>query len=266
MLTTGEFSQLSGLSNKALRIYDEQGLLRPAEVDEWSRYRRYAAGQLDAAVRLKAARAAGISLADADQVLRGEVSIVATQRERLAAERARQDAALEALELMMKHDAGWDIVERTVSAQPWVAVVLPVDADTDQANDAFAALWKALSAAENAPIGPFWSSMRTSANGDRVELLCCWPVPRALPPDWSIPQWTVTVGETPAGPEPAVRWRHDDPMPVVDGATHPPVIALLAEAERRGVDLDLSRLRQIGVIEDGQAVGMEVSIPLANNR
>jgi DNA-binding transcriptional MerR regulator len=268
MLTIGEFSQLTGLSNKALRIYDEQGLLRPAEVDKWSRYRRYAASQLDPAVRLKAARTAGVSLADFESVLSGEVSIVATHRERLAAERAQQDAALDALELMMQRDPGWKIVEREAAAQPWAAIVLPVDEDeddTDRANEGFSALWKALSAEDNPPTGAFWSSIRASANGDRIELLCCWPVARTLPADWPIPQWTVEVGEIPAGPELAVRWRHDDPMPMVEGATHPPAIALLAEAERRGFDLDLSQLRQIGVIEDDQPVGMEVSIPLLAN-
>lgn len=268
MLTIGEFSQLTGLSNKALRIYDEQGLLRPAEVDKWSRYRRYAASQLDPAVRLKAARTAGVSLADFGSVLSGDVSIVATHRERLAAERAQQDAALDALEAMMRQsDRKWTIVERAAAAQPWAGVVLVFkegedDDDPERANSGFAAVWKALAAEGNRPTGPFWSSMR-SANEDSVEVLCCWPVARALPSDWSIPQWTVAVGETPAGPELAVRWRDDDPVPMVDGVTHPAVLALLAEAEKRGVDLDMASLRQIGVIEDGETIGMEVSIPLA---
>lgn len=39
-MNIGEFAQLTGLSIKALRRYDEQGLLRPAVVDPWSRYRR----------------------------------------------------------------------------------------------------------------------------------------------------------------------------------------------------------------------------------
>jgi DNA-binding transcriptional MerR regulator len=266
MLTIGEFSQLTGLSNKALRIYDEQGLLRPAEVDKWSRYRRYAASQLDPAVRLKVARTAGVSLADFPRVLEGDVSIVATHRERLAAERAQQDAALDALELMLSQQSPkWTIVERTAAAQPWAGIVLPADdeASTEKANEGFAALWKALTAEDNSPVGPFWSSMRTSAGEDDVEVLCCWPVARALPADWSIPQWTVAVGVTAAGPELAARWRHDDPAPMVEDATHPAILALLAEAEKRGVDLDLSKMRQIGVMEGDEPVGMEVSIPLA---
>src|SRR6202012_1532803 len=40
LLPTGEFARRSGLSLKALRIYDENGLLRPAEADPGTRGRR----------------------------------------------------------------------------------------------------------------------------------------------------------------------------------------------------------------------------------
>lgn len=45
-LTIGEFSRRSMLSPKALRLYDQQGLLVPAEVDPSNRYRRYRESQL----------------------------------------------------------------------------------------------------------------------------------------------------------------------------------------------------------------------------
>ena len=44
--TIGEFARESGLTPKALRLYDDLGLLRPAEVDPGSGYRRYAPDQL----------------------------------------------------------------------------------------------------------------------------------------------------------------------------------------------------------------------------
>ena len=46
-MSIGEFARLSRLSAKALRLYDELGLLPPAQVDLDSGYRWYAAGQLD---------------------------------------------------------------------------------------------------------------------------------------------------------------------------------------------------------------------------
>jgi DNA-binding transcriptional MerR regulator len=48
-ISIGEFARRSRLSTKALRLYDELGVLVPARVDEASGYRYYAAAQLDAA-------------------------------------------------------------------------------------------------------------------------------------------------------------------------------------------------------------------------
>src|SRR4051794_24786591 len=47
MVSIGEFSRLSRLSAKALRLYDELGLLVPAHVDAETGYRWYAITQLD---------------------------------------------------------------------------------------------------------------------------------------------------------------------------------------------------------------------------
>jgi PPM family protein phosphatase len=49
MLTIGEFARRAGLSPKALRIYDELGLLSPAAVNADSGYRLYEPAQLDRA-------------------------------------------------------------------------------------------------------------------------------------------------------------------------------------------------------------------------
>ncbi|GAB2904611.1 hypothetical protein GCM10022245_45230 [Streptomyces mayteni] len=49
LLTIGAFAMASRLSPKALRLYDELGLLPPARVDPVTGYRRYAPEQLDQA-------------------------------------------------------------------------------------------------------------------------------------------------------------------------------------------------------------------------
>ena len=49
LLTIGEFSRLTHLSVKALRHYDDVGLLQPAHVDASSGYRRYATAQVPVA-------------------------------------------------------------------------------------------------------------------------------------------------------------------------------------------------------------------------
>jgi PPM family protein phosphatase len=62
-LSIGEFAQASGLTPKALRLYDELGLLRPVEVDPRSGYRSYDRAQLEPARLVAALRGLGMPLA-----------------------------------------------------------------------------------------------------------------------------------------------------------------------------------------------------------
>jgi ankyrin repeat protein len=56
----GEFSQRSGLTARALRLYDEVGLLLPDLVDEATGYRYYTFAQLDRARLIATLRSAGV--------------------------------------------------------------------------------------------------------------------------------------------------------------------------------------------------------------
>ncbi len=69
LLTIGEFARLARLSQKALRLYDELGLLRPFRVDEWSGYRYYAPSQLERARLVAWLRRTGMPLAQIGAVL-----------------------------------------------------------------------------------------------------------------------------------------------------------------------------------------------------
>lgn len=55
------FSEMSGLSVKALRFLDEGDILRPALVDETNGYRYYKPFQIPVAMRIAAYRTAGFS-------------------------------------------------------------------------------------------------------------------------------------------------------------------------------------------------------------
>jgi DNA-binding transcriptional MerR regulator len=65
----GEFASRSRLSAKALRIYDELGLLPPARVDEGSGYRFYEPGQLKQARLIAALRQLHFPLAEIKAIL-----------------------------------------------------------------------------------------------------------------------------------------------------------------------------------------------------
>ena len=59
-MTIGEFAAAVGLTPKALRLYDELGLLRPARVDPATGYRTYVATQVERARLVAALRRAGV--------------------------------------------------------------------------------------------------------------------------------------------------------------------------------------------------------------
>ncbi|QPP08061.1 MerR family transcriptional regulator [Streptomyces bathyalis] len=63
LLTIGAFAKASRLSPKALRLYDELGLLPPARVDPVTGYRLYAPGQLEQARLVAWLRRLGMPLA-----------------------------------------------------------------------------------------------------------------------------------------------------------------------------------------------------------
>ena len=69
MLTIGLFAQQSGLTVKALRHYDEIGLLTPARIDDFTGYRYYSAGQLRDAAIIGTLRGIGLPLAQIAKVL-----------------------------------------------------------------------------------------------------------------------------------------------------------------------------------------------------
>jgi len=70
-LTIGQFARRTGLSQKALRLYDLSGLLPPADVDPVNGYRRYTADQLERARRISLLRQLGMPLATVAEVLAG---------------------------------------------------------------------------------------------------------------------------------------------------------------------------------------------------
>lgn len=62
MIKIGDFSKLSQVTVKALRLYDEMGLLKPARVDNFTGYRYYSADQLPRLNRIIALKDLGLSL------------------------------------------------------------------------------------------------------------------------------------------------------------------------------------------------------------
>ena len=86
LISIGQFATASRLSPKALRLYDENGLLRPARVDPDSGYRYYRAEQLPTATTIRLLRACGMPLAEIRAFLAAPSDVVLEAYERSLAD------------------------------------------------------------------------------------------------------------------------------------------------------------------------------------
>ena len=74
MIRIGQFSRISQVSIKTLRFYDEQGLLPPAQVDDFTGYRYYTFEQLPRLYRILALKEMGFSLQQIGHLLNDELT------------------------------------------------------------------------------------------------------------------------------------------------------------------------------------------------
>ena len=102
LISIGQFSSLTWLSPKALRLYQAQGLLDPAWVDPDTGYRYYTAAQVPVASRISLLRRAGISLAEIGELLAAPTS------DRVHAWRAALDAEVAERRRLLDHIAQLD--------------------------------------------------------------------------------------------------------------------------------------------------------------
>jgi len=125
LLGIGEFSRRSWLSPKALRLYDGQGLLEPAVVDEDNGYRWYRARQLSTARLIAMLRRLDMPLAEVAKVVaapQAEAAVVlsaywADIEQRVAFQRELANH----LHIQLSGDEGsydmYEVEERDVSEQ-----------------------------------------------------------------------------------------------------------------------------------------------------
>jgi DNA-binding transcriptional MerR regulator len=78
MMTIGRFADATGLTVKALRHYDEIGLLTPAYVDPETGYRYYESAQVEDAVAIRRLRALELPLDEIQSLLRADADAFRT--------------------------------------------------------------------------------------------------------------------------------------------------------------------------------------------
>lgn len=95
LIPIGRFARLSGLSIGALRHYDELDLLRPADVDRFTGYRRYRPEQLEIARTIGRLRDLEVPIDEIREVLGADDP--ADQRRRIGAHERRLQARVDRL-------------------------------------------------------------------------------------------------------------------------------------------------------------------------
>lgn len=83
----GMFSKMNRVTIKALRYYDDIGLLKPAQIDDFTGYRYYTSEQLPRLHRILALRQMGFSIDEITEVMRGLsiTKLLQTKKEQLLA-------------------------------------------------------------------------------------------------------------------------------------------------------------------------------------
>lgn len=143
MIRIGDFSKLSRVSIKALRLYDEMGLLKPVEVDRFTGYRYYEFNQLPRLYRILALKDLGFSLEEIGRLLESEMPVEqmrgmlrlrrAEIRQRVEAEEARLQRVELWLRVIEQEDSmsKYDVVIKTIEPLKVAAVrgVVPTPPD-----------------------------------------------------------------------------------------------------------------------------------------
>lgn len=143
MLKIGDFSRLSRVSVKALRYYDELGLLKPVSVNRFTGYRYYSADQLPKLNRIIGLKNLGLSLEEVAQLLTDNLSSEqimgllhdkrAEIRKRMHDEQRRLERVEEWLKQFEKEGTmpSYDVVMKKVSPQGVASLrdIVPTYAD-----------------------------------------------------------------------------------------------------------------------------------------
>jgi DNA-binding transcriptional MerR regulator len=122
LMSIGEFATASRLSQKALRLYGENGLLPPAWVDPDSGYRYYRAEQVHVATLIALLRRAGMPLVEIRSFLR-EPSVERLEAYERAAtdEFAERRRVLRYVKRILKEEPMYDVLTTQVKEQPYVS-------------------------------------------------------------------------------------------------------------------------------------------------
>jgi DNA-binding transcriptional MerR regulator len=188
LLSIGRFARLAGLSVGALRHYDELDLLRPADIDRFTGYRRYQRAQLETARTIARLRDLELPLDEIREVL--AVDDPAERRRRLATHRGRIEARTNRLTRLLhvvgRMTDGKDPIMTNATSDAAAATTVDLDAATQRqlGVDLYNSTWVLLEKADRTPAETdemihrshasrwHWARVGADVNLARGEWLC----------------------------------------------------------------------------------------------
>jgi DNA-binding transcriptional MerR regulator len=184
MLRIGDFARLGRVTIKALRLYDEEGLLAPAHVDRATGYRCYEPDQLVRLSRILQLKDLGFPLAEIKTLLDDSRKLGPA----LDARRAALSSLIESeRERLLRLDAFRDALDRdTLAPAVVVKPIAPilaltarriVDASSDEITNLFETQeTRAARARARAEESPFLLFHDGAAAEDRIDVEVCVPL------------------------------------------------------------------------------------------
>ena len=128
MIRIGDFSKLSRVSVKALRYYDEMGLLKPVEVDRFTGYRLYEYSQLSVLNRILALKELGFSLEEIGRLLDNGLSVEQMRGMLKLRETESRQRVQEEAERLRRVEAWLSQIEQENEMSKYDVVIKKVDA------------------------------------------------------------------------------------------------------------------------------------------
>jgi DNA-binding transcriptional MerR regulator len=220
LLSIGDFSRMTFLTVKALRHYQQVGLLEPARTDPSSGYRYYRLEQVADARLIRRLRDLDLPVDDVRTVLTApdeaaRNAVMVEHLDRMSKQLEQVQDTVESLRRMLSDDGEeFDVTYRDEPAQLVVAIRGKVDGDTVVSwwIEAFTELHRLLRTAGITRTGPDGAEFPTEFFTEgAAELVAFVPVDR-------VPS---LAGRVEAVSRPAARYavaRHDGPMVDLDGA------------------------------------------------
>jgi effector-binding domain-containing protein len=192
LFSIGEFSRMSRLSVKALRLYDEQGILRPGYTDPRSGYRYYSSAQLPEANLIRMLRTMEMPLDRIRAFQRSETTgerkaLLETHRSKIEQRLYDYRQIIDSIERAMngKEDAMERKIEiKELADQPVVGTrfrtsISNIGADIGKG---YGAIFGYIGKSGAVPAGPpFAIYYGEEFNEDDIDMELCVPVSQVLP-------------------------------------------------------------------------------------